>query len=598
MNQEILNVAIIAHVDHGKTTLTNNLLKQIGAMDQVGMDRNPLEQKRGITMFSKVASVCFDKVKINIIDTPGHSDFGGEVERIMCMADSALLLVDSSEGVMPQTKFVLQKALNANLRLIVLINKVDKQDSRIGQVVEEISELFLNLEANDDQLDFPVLYGSGRDGWCVNDLKNDTKDNLEPLLHAIIKHTPKVKYDLDAPFAMLVTMLESDKFLGKILIGKVKQGKAQVNMNVKAIDLGSSEVESGRLTKLQTFSGMIRNSVDQAVAGDIVALAGLEKASVTDTICDLSVSTSISSAPIDPTTISVNVSANTSPFAGKDGDKLTSRVIRDRLLQEAKTNVSIKIEELGDGQFEVKGRGELQLGVLIETMRKEGFELSVARPRVILKIEDGQKMEPVEELTIDLDQEYSGVVMDTLNNRKGILQSMENHSGNRLRLFYHIPARSLIGYYGQFLSDTRGSGILNKSFLGYEKHSGQVASKKNGALVSVGQGEAVAYAIFNLQDRGKMFIKPQDPVYNGMVVGEHNRSNDLDVNVLKGKQLTNVRASGSDEAIKLDTPVIMSLEEMISYIGEDELLEVTPNALRLRKKILDSNERKRSQRNK
>jgi GTP-binding protein len=496
---------------------------------------------------------------------------------------------------MPQTKFVLSKALKAGLKAIVVINKVDRQDRRIEEVIHEVSDLFLNLEANDEQLDFPVLYASGRDGWCVEDLE-DKKENLLPLLNAIIKYAPKKKYDYDAPFTMLVTMLESDQFLGKILIGKVKQGTAEINKNVKAINLNGDLIENARLTKLQSFSGMTRTNVEKVQAGDIIAIAGIESASVTDTICDPEVQNPIQAIPIDPTTISINISVNSSPLAGREGTKLTSRVIRDRLIQETKTNVSIKIEEIGDGQYEVKGRGELQLGVLIENMRKEGFELSVSRPKVILKSEDGQKLEPIEELTIDLDEEYSGIVMETLNNRKGIMQTMEHHNNGRVRLIYLIPSRALIGYHGKFLSDTRGSGILNKIFHGYSPYSGKVEGRTNGVLISIGDGDAIAYAIFNLQDRGTMFIKPQDVVYNGMIVGEHNRPNDLDVNVLKGKQLTNIRAAGSDETIKLSPPRIMSLEEMISYINDDELLEVTPISLRLRKKALQQNDRKKIKR--
>lgn len=595
--KKILNLAVIAHVDHGKTTLVNNFvaLNSIKSSDQASMDRDPLEQKRGITMFSKVAAINFNDIKINIIDTPGHSDFGGEVERIMTMADAALLLVDSAEGVMPQTKFVLSKALKAELKVIVVINKVDRPDRRIDEVIHEISDLFLNLEANDEQLDFPILYASGREGWCVADL-DDERKNLAPLLNAIIDYTPRKNYNYDAPFAMLVTMLESDPFLGKILIGKVEQGSAEVNKTVKSINLSGEPIENARITKLQVFFGMSRENVEKVQAGDIIAVAGLEKASVTDTVCDPELQTPIKAIPIDPTTISINISVNTSPLAGREGTKLTSRVIRDRLIQEAKTNVSIKLEEVGEGQFEVKGRGELQLGVLIENMRREGFELSVSRPKVILKIENGQKMEPIEELTIDLDEEFSGIVMETLNNRKGILQSMENQNNGRVRLIYLIPSRALIGYHGKFLSDTRGSGILNKIFHGYAAYSGKVESRTNGVLISLGDGEAVAYAIFNLQDRGVMLIKPQDVVYTGMIVGEHNRPNDLDVNVLKGKQLTNIRAAGSDETIKLSPPRVMSLEEMISYINDDELVEVTPQSLRLRKKALQLNDRKKMKR--
>ncbi|WP_041351507.1 translational GTPase TypA [Neorickettsia risticii] len=593
MNNKTLNIAVIAHVDHGKTTLTNNLLRQANVLDEVGMDRNPLEQKRGITMFSKVASVSYGDVKINLIDTPGHSDFGGEVERILSMVDSVMLLVDSAEGVMPQTKFVLSKALKVGLRPIVIINKVDRPDRRIEEVINEISDLFLALEADDEQLDFPVLYASGRDGWCVRDL-NDQRESLVPLLETVIEYTPVRKYDREAPFSMLVTMLENDNFLGRILIGKIEQGSISVNALVKAINLNGELLENSRITKLQIFEGMVKKVVENAEAGEIIAIAGFADTSVTDTVCDPSVGIPINAIPIDPATISINISVNTSPFTGKEGNKLTSRMILARLLQEIKTNVSIKMEEKGEGQFEVMGRGELQLGVLIENMRKEGFELSVSRPKVVIKIdENGQKMEPIEELTIDMDEEYAGIVMETLNTKKGIMQSMENYPGGRVRLVYHIPARSLIGYHGKFFSDTRGSGILNKVFYGYAPYSGKIDSRSNGVLVSNGQGEAVAYALFNLQDRGIMFVKPQDPVYCGMIVGEHNRGNDLDVNVLKGKQLTNIRAAGSDEAVRLSPPLLMTLEEMMAYINDDELVEVTPLSLRLRKKVLDPNMRKK-----
>ncbi|QHD65344.1 translational GTPase TypA [Neorickettsia findlayensis] len=593
MNNNTLNIAVIAHVDHGKTTLTNNLLRQANVLDEVGMDRNPLEQKRGITMFSKVASVSYGNVKINLIDTPGHSDFGGEVERILSMVDSVMLLVDSAEGVMPQTKFVLSKALKVGLRPIVIINKVDRPDRRIEEVINEISDLFLALEANDEQLNFPVLYASGRDGWCVRNL-DDQRESLVPLLETIIEYTPVRKYDSEAPFAMLVTMLENDNFLGRILIGKIEQGSVSVNASVKAINLNGELLENSRITKLQIFDGMVKKVVENAEAGEIIAIAGLADTSVTDTVCHPSVDKAINAMPIDPATISINISVNTSPFTGKEGNKLTSRMILARLLQEVKTNVSIKMEEKGEGQFEVMGRGELQLGVLIENMRKEGFELSVSRPKVVIRIdENGQKMEPIEELTIDMDEEYAGIVMETLNAKKGIMQAMENYPGGRVRLVYHIPARSLIGYHGRFSSDTRGSGILNKVFHGYAPYSGRIESRSNGVLVSNGQGEAVAYALFNLQDRGIMFVKPQDPVYCGMIVGEHSRGNDLDVNVLKGKQLTNIRAAGSDEAVKLSPPLIMTLEEMMAYINDDELVEVTPLSLRLRKKILDPNMRKK-----
>ncbi len=601
---EIRNIAIIAHVDHGKTTLLDNLLKQSGTLQEhqnLGervMDKNTLEKERGITILAKCTSIIWQEKKINIIDTPGHADFGGEVERVLSMADSVLLLVDSAEGPMPQTKFVLSKALKAGLKPIVVINKVDKPSARVEEVLDEIMDLFINLEADDEQLDFITLYASGRDGWCTYNISEERKD-LTPLFDTIIQNVQPAESDDDAPLSMLVTLLESDSFLGRVLTGKIYKGVARANMEVQAFDLDGNIVEKSRLTKLQSFVGLNRVSVEEARSGDIVAIAGMKKCSVADTICATNVTKPIPSTPIDPSTMSITISVNTSPLAGKEGTKLTSRMIRDRLMYEAETNVAIRVAEMtGGDSFEVSGRGELQLGVLIETMRREGFELSVSRPKVVLKHENGEKLEPIEEVFIDVDEEFSGVIMEKLSARKGQMQSMNNYANGKVRLIYLIPSRSLIGYQGEFLTDSRGTGIMNRVFNSYGSFTGHFENRRNGALISMNTGEAVAYALFNLQDRGVMFVKPQDKVYTGMIIGQHNRDNDLEVNVLKGKQLTNMRASGSDEAVILSPPRVMTLEEMISYINDDELVEVTPSSLRLRKAILDSNGRKRARKTK
>ncbi|MGX9892397.1 translational GTPase TypA [Wolbachia endosymbiont of Protocalliphora sialia] len=598
--KSIRNIAIIAHVDHGKTTLLDNMLKQSGTfrenqeVQERVMDSGDQERERGITILAKCTSIMWGDEKINIIDTPGHADFGGEVERVLCMADGVLLLVDAAEGPMPQTKFVLSKALKANLKPIVIINKVDRPDSRIDEVLNEIYELFFNLDATNEQLDFPVLYASGRNGWCAKELSDERKD-LSPLFSTVIDYIKPSVYDQNEPFAMLVTLLESDKFLGRILTGKIYQGIAQVNSDLKVIDLDGQVVERGRLTKLLSFSGLKRVPVEQAVAGDIIAIAGLEKASVSDTIAAPEVTTAISSTPVDPPTMAITISVNDSPFAGQEGTKLTSTVIKDRLYAEAETNVAITVTLAPSGEaFEVGGRGELQLGVLIENMRREGFELSVSRPRVLFKEEDGKKLEPIEEVVIDVDDEYSGIIMEKLSFRKGEVTDMRPSGSGRTRLTFLVPSRGLIGYQGEFLTDSRGTGIINRLFHSYAPHKGSISGRRNGVLISTDKGEAVAYAIFNLQDRGIMFVKPQDKVYCGMIVGQHSRDNDLEINVLKGKQLTNVRASGSDEAIKLTPPKIMTLEDMIAYIDDDELVEVTPKSIRLRKKFLDPNERKRA----
>ena len=595
----VRNLAIIAHVDHGKTTLLDSMLRQSGAfrdnqdvVDRV-MDSNDLERERGITILAKCTAINWKNHKINVIDTPGHADFGGEVERVLSMADGVLLLVDAAEGPMPQTKFVLSKALKAKLLPIVIINKIDRPDSRIDEVLEEIYELFINLDATSEQLDFPVLYASGREGWSIKDL-GDKREDLTPLFNEILTHIQPREYDLDAPFSMLLTLLESDKFLGRVLTGKVYSGKAKVNSQVKVLNLSGEVVESGRLTKLLSFSGLKRVPVEEANAGDIIAIAGLEAASVSDSIVDVSVDSPIESTPVDPPTMAITIGVNDSPLAGTEGTKLTSTVIKSRLLAEAETNVAITVKE-GErsDSYEVGGRGELQLGVLIETMRREGFELSVSRPRVLFRKEGGTLLEPIEEVIIDVNEEYGGIVMEKLSFRKGDMQDMTPSGKGRIRMTFLIPSRGLIGYHGEFFTDTRGTGIMNRLFHGYAEHKGNIPGRINGVLISTGQGEAVAYAIFNLQDRGCMYIKPQDKVYGGMIVGLHSRGNDIEVNVLKGKHLTNIRAAGSDEAVRLVPPKVMSLEEMIGFINDDELVECTPKSLRLRKKLLDPNDRKK-----
>ncbi|MAR56040.1 MAG: translational GTPase TypA [Rickettsiales bacterium] len=601
--KSIRNIAIIAHVDHGKTTLIDSLLKQSGtfrsnqAVAERVMDSNDLEKERGITILAKCTSINWQDTRINIIDTPGHADFGGEVERVLSMADGVILLTDAAEGPMPQTKFVLGKALAQGLRPIVVINKVDRPDGRPDEVVDEVFDLFVTLDANEDQLDFPVMYASGRDGWCTASLDDERKD-LTPLLELIMRHVPSPDVDHDAPFAMLATLLESDPFLGRILTGRILSGKAKVNMPVKVLNLDGEQVETVRLSKLQTFAGVERVPTDEAQAGDIISVAGTAIASVSDTICDPAIKTPIASTPIDPPTMAITISVNDSPFAGQEGSKVTSRMIRDRLMAEAETNVAITVTESDSKEsFEVGGRGELQLGVLIETMRREGFELSVSRPRVLLKKDDaGQLLEPMEEVVVDVDEEHAGTVVEKVSTRKGVMTDMRPSGGGKTRITFLAPSRGLIGYQSEFLTDTRGTGVMNRLYHSHEPYKGDIGGRRNGALISTGQGEAVAYAIFNLQDRGAMFIKPQDKVYTGMIVGEHNRDNDLEINVLKGKQLTNIRASGTDEAIRLVTPRKLTLEDMISYIEDDELVEVTPESLRLRKRELDPNERKKAMR--
>lgn len=595
---KLRNIAIIAHVDHGKTTLIDSILRQSGTfrdnqkVAERVMDSNDLEKERGITILAKCTAIRWKDHKINIIDTPGHADFGGEVERILSMADGAIVLVDAAEGPLPQTKFVLTKALKKGIRPIVLVNKIDRPDGRPDEVLNEVFDLFVALEANDEQLDFPVLYASGRDGWACETL-DGPRETLAPLLDKILTHVPAPQVDENAPFSMLATLLERDNFLGRMLTGKVYSGKAKVNMNVRATNLHGDAVETFRLTKMLTFEGIERVQATEVIAGDIICVAGMVKTSVSDTIADPQVTTPIESTPVDPPTMAVTITVNDSPLAGTEGKKLTSTMIRERLLAEAETNVAIRVTESSDrDSFELAGRGELQLGVLIETMRREGFELSVSRPRVLFqKDENGNVTEPYEEVIVDVDDEFSGTVVEKVSQRKGEMTDMRPSGGGKTRITFIAPSRGLIGYQSQFLTDTRGTGMMNRIFHSYGPYKGDVAGRRNGALISTDKGEAVAYAIFNLQDRGTMFIGHGDKVYQGMVVGENSRDNDLEINVLKGKQLTNIRAAGKDEAVILVPPRKMSLEDMMSYIKDDELVEVTPQSLRLRKKLLTPQER-------
>jgi GTP-binding protein len=599
--KSIRNIAIIAHVDHGKTTLIDQMLKQSGTFrsnQQVAecvMDSGDIERERGITILAKCTSVVRGNVRINIVDTPGHADFGGEVERVLTMVDGVVLLCDAAEGPLPQTKFVLSKALKLGLRPIVVVNKVDRGDARPDAVHNEVFDLFAALDASEEQLDFPTLYASGREGWAAEAL-NAPRESLDPLFDKIVAHVPEPDVDPEASFAMLASILEYDSFLGRILTGRVYSGSAKVGMPIKAMNLKGEVLEQGRLTKLLAFDGIKRVPVEEAVAGDIVAIAGIEKASVSDTIGGLDLVSSVPSTPIDPPTMAVTISVNDSPIAGQEGSKVTSRMIRERLLRESEGNVAIRVTEADSKDaFEVAGRGELQLGVLIETMRREGFELSVSRPRVLFKIDEmtGAKLEPYEEVVIDVDDEHTGVVVDKISQRKGEMVDMRPSGGHKTRIIFYVPSRGLIGYQGEFLTDTRGTGTINRLFHAYGPFKGEVAGRRNGALIALDKGEAVAYAIWNLQERGIMFINPGDRVYEGMIVGEHSRDNDLEINVLKNKQLTNIRTTAKDEAIRLVPPLKMTLEQMISYIQDDELVEVTPKSLRLRKIALDSNERKK-----
>lgn len=602
---ELRNIAIIAHVDHGKTTLVDELLKQSGsfrdnqAVSERAMDSNDIERERGITILAKCTSVEHGATRINIVDTPGHADFGGEVERILNMVDGVVLLVDAAEGPMPQTKFVTSKALALGLRPIVVLNKVDKPDAEPDRALNEVFDLFANLGANDDQLDFPYLYASGRAGWADDSLDGPRKD-LSALFDLIVRHVPAPKQIARQaePFSMLATTLSADPFIGRILTGRVESGRLKVGETLKALSRTGDRIEQFRVTKVLAFRGLTQTAIDEAVAGDIVTLAGMTKATVADTLCALDIDTALPAQPIDPPTITVTFGINDSPLAGRDGTKVQSRVIRDRLMKEAETNVAIKIADTPGGEaFEVSGRGELQMGVLIENMRREGFELSISRPRVIFKEENGVRMEPVEEVIVDVDDEYSGAVIDKLTGeRKGDLVEMKPAGAGKTRIIAHVPSRGLIGYHGQFLTDTRGTGVLNRIFHGWVPHKGPIQGRRQGVLISMENGVSVAYALWNLEDRGRMFIGPQENVYEGMIIGEHSRDNDLEVNPLKGKKLTNVRASGTDEAVRLTPHIRFSLEEAIAYIDDDELVEVTPKIIRLRKRILDPHERKRQSR--
>ncbi|HEX3500505.1 MAG TPA: translational GTPase TypA, partial [Stellaceae bacterium] len=581
---DIRNIAIIAHVDHGKTTLVDQLLRQSGAFranQQVAeraMDSNELERERGITILAKCTSVEWRDVRINIVDTPGHADFGGEVERILSMVDGVVVLVDAAEGPMPQTKFVVAKALKQGLKPIVVINKADRADARIQAVHNEIFDLFAVLDANEEQLDFPTLYASGRNGWAVADL-DQPHENLHALFDLIISHVKPPVANPDAPFAMLVTTLESDPYVGRVLTGRIHAGTARVNMPLKAISRDGHVIEQGRLTKLLAFRGLERRPVEEAQAGDIIAIAGLAETTVADTICAPEVSVAIHADPIDPPTLAMTFSVNDSPLAGREGTKVTSRMIVERLRREAEGNVAIRVRESDDkDSLEVAGRGELQLGVLIEQMRREGYELAISRPRVLFKTDSGsgQRLEPIEEIQIDVDEEFTGIVVDKMSRRKGELQDMRPSGGGKQRLTFLAPTRGLIGYQGEFLGDTRGTGIMSRLFHGYAPYKGSVEGRRTGVLISTDDGVAVAYALWNLEDRGPMFITPGTQVYQGMVIGQHTRDNDLEVNPLKGKQLTNIRTTSKDEAVRLTPPRLMTLEQAISYIGDDELVEVTP----------------------
>ncbi len=602
---DLRNIAIIAHVDHGKTTLVDELLKQSGVfrdnqtVSERAMDSNDLERERGITILAKCTSVEWKGRRINIVDTPGHADFGGEVERILSMVDGVVLLVDAAEGPMPQTKFVTSKALALGLRPIVVLNKVDKPDAEPDRALDEVFDLFANLGANDEQLDFPVLYASGRSGWADDELDGPRK-NLDALFDLVVAHVhaPAQVSRRTEPFQMLATTLGADPFLGRILTGRIEAGTLKTGDTVNALSRDGVKIEGFRVAKILAFRGLSQQPIDEAEAGDIISLSGMSKATVADTICDPSVTKAIPAQPIDPPTISVTFGINDSPLAGREGKKVQSRVIRDRLMKEAESNVAIKVTDTPGGEaFDVAGRGELQMGVLIENMRREGFELSISRPQVLMREENGEKLEPIEEVTIDVDDEYSGTVIEKLTgNRRGELVEMRPAGAGKTRIVAYVPSRGLIGYHGEFLTDTRGSGVLNRVFHDWAPYKGPIPGRRAGVLISMENGTSVAYALFNLEDRGKMFIGAQAPVYQGMIIGEHSRENDLEVNPLKGKKLTNVRASGTDEAVRLTTPVTLSLEQAIAYIDTDELVEVTPESIRMRKRFLDPHERKRQSR--
>ena len=601
---DLRNVAIIAHVDHGKTTLVDELLKQSGtyrenqAVTERAMDSNDIERERGITILAKCTSVEWHGTRINIVDTPGHADFGGEVERILSMVDGVVLLVDAAEGPMPQTKFVTSKALALGLRPIVVLNKVDKPDAEPDRALDEVFDLFASLGASDEQLDFPHLYASGRAGWADDELDGARKD-LSALFTRIIEHVPGPRQaeQADKSFRMLATTLGADPFIGRLLTGRIESGRVRSGDTVKALSRDGEVIERFRVKEVLAFRGLGQQSIEEGVAGDIVSLAGMTKATVADTLCDPAIDVPLPAQPIDPPTISVTFGINDSPLAGREGKKVQSRVIRERLMKEAESNVAIRVSDTPGGEaFEVAGRGELQMGVLIENMRREGFELSISRPQVLFREEDGQRLEPVEEVTIDVDDEFSGAVIEKLTGaRRGEMTDMRQANG-KTRIVALVPSRGLIGYHGEFLTDTRGTGVLNRVFHSWTPYKGTIPGRRQGVLVSIETGAAVAFALWNLEERGKMFVSPQDPVYEGMIVGEHSRDNDLEVNPLKAKKLTNIRAAGKDDAVTLTPPVKMSLEQAIAYIDDDELVEVTPGAIRLRKRFLDPHERKRQAR--
>ncbi|MCE2575474.1 translational GTPase TypA [Komagataeibacter sp. FNDCR2] len=601
---DIRNIAIIAHVDHGKTTLVDQLLKQSGSfrenqhVAERAMDSNDLERERGITILAKCTSVVWKDTRINIIDTPGHADFGGEVERILSMVDGAVVLVDSAEGALPQTKFVVGKALARGLKPIVVVNKIDRGDARPDEVHNEIFDLFAALGANDEQLDFPMLYASGRQGWADTEIDGPRKD-LSPMFDLILRHVPPPAVNKDAPFAMVATILENDNFLGRVLTGRVEQGTAKMNMPVRVLRPDGSVVETGRLTKLLSFRGLDRVPVEEVEAGDIVAVAGLSEATIPETIAAPEVTEPLPSTPVDPPTLSMTFRLNDGPLGGREGKKVTSRQIRDRLFKETEGNIAIRVSESPESEaFEVAGRGELQLGVLIEQMRREGFELTIGRPRVLFRTneETGEREEPFEEVLIDVDEPYSGVVVEKMALRKGIMQDMQPSGGGKVRLSFLIPSRGLIGYHGEFLTDTRGSGIMNRLFSGYQPYVGPIAGRRNGSLISSEDGTTTQYSLFSLQDRGTLFVDAGEKVYVGMIIGEHSRENDLEVNPIREKKLTNIRAAGKDEALLLIPPRKMNLEQAIAYIEDDELVEVTPSAVRIRKRYLDPHERKKRER--
>ncbi len=602
MTNSILNITIIAHVDHGKTTLIDNLMKQSGSfrdneiVDERLMDSGELEKERGITILAKPASINWKDARINIIDTPGHRDFASEVERVLSMADGALLLIDSAEGVMPQTKFVLSKALKQGLKPIVVINKLDKPDQRANEVLDETFDLFVSLDANEEQLDFPVIYASGRSGWASKNIEGP-KENLDPLLDLVIDHVIPAKFDKAKPFAMLSTLLYADSFLGRCLVGRISQGSAKANQQIKAINLKGEKIDEGKLTKIFRYEGTKKVPIEIGEAGDIVVIAGLEKANVADTICDLEINTPIEATPIDPPTMAIKITVNSSPLSGIEGKKLTSTQIRERLIQEAENNVGITFSEnKNKDAFEISGRGELMLEILLTQMRREGFEMTVSPPKVLFQLNDrNEKTEPIEEITMDLDEEYSSKVIDSMNRRKGKLIELKDTGKNKKRLIFHAPTRGLMGYTSRFLTLTKGTGVINRIFHSYGKFEGEMEGRKNGALISMEQGKAVAFAIYNLQARGEMFITHNDPVYTGMIVGLSPKPGDMIINVMKGKKLTNMRTQGTDENIVLTPVRKMSIAEQLSILNTDESLEITPKSCRLRKAILDPHERKKSE---